>query len=787
MNGHLIRFWAVCIALWLTVSLASAQIIIIEPPDHHHPPNIIPPRPRPPEIVRQSQFEMRELSVDAAVRDQVAQVRITQVLYNPNSSQIEASYIFPVPADSTIQDFVLMVDGKEMPGKIHTREEARQIYESIVRRQRDPALLEYIGQGLVQTSVFPIPPNSERKLTMKYTQVLKADSGAVDFSYPFGSEKMYSRRADRVSLNMRIESKTPIKTVYSPTHEVRIRRDGDHQADVGWERSSSDQKGDFKLIYTLASDPVGATILSWRPDSSDDGYVMLLASPSVEETQARAIDKTVILVLDRSGSMAGPKIDQARKALRFVLERLGPGDTFNILDYDDRVQSFRPELQRNDKETRRAALDYVEGIRPGGSTNINDALVQAVDQIKEPKRPSYIIFLTDGLPTAGESNEVAISENVKKANKNGARLFCFGVGFDVNTRLLDRLASQGGNSQFVKQDEDVEAPVSRLYTKLSSPVLAGLKLEVAGSDVNRSYPRDLPDMFRGEQIVWVGRYRASGSATVKLTGRIDGQDKKFEFKGDLAAAGQGVRNDFIERVWASRRIGFLIDQIDLHGKSTELVNELVDLSRRYGILTPYTSFLADENTPVASRSISMGSGGTMSRGDVYKIKDGPNSDRASRELSMLNETAGEAAVAQRSFKADMKMAGGRSGNVGALSAPPAATGWAYSGPAPASSLERGRPMTPRDEGLIGRDNAAETIRRIGPKTFYLRQGRWIDSEVTEADLNSPIALERFSDKYFEMVRSLRSGETRYLVFDQPLIVKLSGKVYKIEPEKDSTQ
>lgn len=784
MNGHPIRFWACCFALCIAASLASAQIIIIEPPDRHHPPNIVPPRPRPPEIIRPRQFEMRELSVAAAVRDQFAQVRITQVLFNPNPSQIEAQYIFPVPADSTIQDFVLMVDGKEMPGKIHTREEARQIYESIVRRQRDPALLEYIGQGLVQTSVFPIPPNSERKLTMKYTQVLKADSGAVDFSYPFGSEKMYSRRADRMSLNMRIESKVPIKTVYSPTHEVRIRRDGDLQADVSWERSSSDQKGDFKLIYTLASDPVGATILSWRPDSSDDGYVMLLASPSVEESQARALDKTVILVLDRSGSMAGSKIDQARKALRFVLERLGPDDTFNILDYDDRVQSFRPELQRNDKETRRVALEYVEGIRPGGSTNINDALVQAVDQIKDPKRPSYIIFLTDGLPTAGESNEVAISENVKKANRNGARLFCFGVGLDVNTRLLDRLAGQGGTSQFVKQDEDVEAPVSRLYTKVSSPVLAGLKLDVTGSDVNRSYPRDLPDMFRGEQIVWVGRYRASGPATVKLTGRIDGKDRQFEFKGDLAAAGQVVRNDFIERVWASRRIGFLIDQIDLHGKSSELVGELVDLSKRYGILTPYTSFLADENAVYDATN------GARSSGDVFRLKDGRGAmmERASRELSSLSVTEGADAVAQRGFKAELKAAGARSGNVGALSAPSAAMGQAYSGPATtASSLERKRLNASHDEYRAGKDNAAETIRRIGPKTFYLRQGRWIDSEVTEAELNSPIALERFSDKYFEMVRALRPGETRYLVFDQPLIVKLSGMVYRIDPEKDSTQ
>ncbi|MCE5229260.1 VWA domain-containing protein [bacterium] len=765
MNVRMFRPWASMIAMFLLASLAAAQIIILPPPPH--PPR--PPRPMPPEFRPMREFEMRELSVDSIVRDQVAQVRVTQVLYNPNPVQIEAQYLFPVPADSTIQDFVLMVDGREMPGKIHTREEARRIYESIVRRQKDPALLEYIGQGVVQTSVFPIPPNSERKLTMKYTQVLKAESGAVDFTYPFGTEKIANRRAERMAMHMRIESKDPIKNIYSPTHDVRIRRDGDRTAEVSWERSSSESRGDFKLIYTLAGDPVGATLLSWRPDAKDDGYFMLLASPSVEARQAKAIDKSVILVLDRSGSMSGTKIEQAQKALRFVLERLGPGDTFNILAYDDVVESFRPELQRNDQATRRAALDYVDNIRSGGSTNINGALTQAVEMIKDTKRPGYVIFLTDGLPTAGETNEMPIFENVRKANKAGARLFCFGVGNDVNTRLLDRLASQGGSSQFVAQSEDVEAPVSRLYTKLSSPVLAGLKIELAGSDVNRSYPRDLPDLFRGEQFVWVGRYRTSGPATIKLTGSTEGKESTFNFKGDLAAAGEGSRNDFIERVWAGRRIGFLIDQIDLHGKSQELVSELVDLSRRYGILTPYTSFLADE----FAVAVYDPTNGTTSSGDVYRLKDGMMADRAGRELRQLSITEGEDAVAQRSFKGAMSSVGSGAGGSATFYAPP---------PAAAPSMARAMPVLAKKI-----EKANETIRQIGPKTFYLRGDRWIDSEVTEAEMNAATVIERFSDKYFEMVGKLRPGEARYLNFDKTLVVKLSGKVYRIDPEKQTQE
>lgn len=733
-KGNRMLVWV--LGIWLSVAMAAAQIIIIPPPPH--PPMPIPP-PRPP-IERPRPFEMREMSVDAQVRNQVAEVRVTQVVYNPNNIQIEAQYLFPVPADGTIQDFVLMVDGKEMPGKIHTREEARRIYEEIVRRQRDPALLEYMGQGVVQTSVFPIPPRAERKLTLRFTQVLRADSGAVDFTYPLGTEKIGARPIERMTMRVGIESAEPIKSIYSPTHEVRIRRDGDLEAEVSWEKTSNDKPGDFKLIYTLAKDPIGASLISWRPEGSDDGFFMLLASPSVEDKSAKALDKTVILVLDRSGSMSGSKIEQARKALKFVLERLGPGDTFNVVVYDDRVESFRPELQRNDDASRRAALDYVDGIRPGGSTNINDALARSLAMATDPKRPSYIIFLTDGLPTAGEQNEMKISENAQGANKAGARLFCFGVGNDVNTRLLDRLARQGGASQFVAPSEDVEAPVARLYTKLSSPVLAGLKIELAGTDVNRAYPRDLPDLFRGEQLVWVGRYRKSGPVTIKLSGKLSGDGKSFEFKGDLAEPGQGRGNDFIERVWAGRRIGFLIDQIDLNGKKDELVNELVELSKKYGILTPYTSFLAEENVPIV---VGGGAGGR----DL--------ADQASMQLESLGEVQGERAVAQRRLK----------GAFSADKVAPAAA--ALSAPMRQAMPEVARQM----------EKAADTIRQVGPKTFYLRDGRWIDSELTEADVKSATEIEKFGDKYFELVGAMKSGETRYLAFEEPVVVKLAGKAY----------
>src|SRR4051794_14907765 len=409
-------------------------------------------------------FEVREVTVDARIRDQVAEVQVSQTFHNPGSFQIEAEYLFPLPEDGAIQSFVLLVDGKELPGHLMKKEDARRIYEEIVRTKRDPALLEYMGRGLIRTSVFPIPPGAERKVTLRTTQVCRRNRDVVEFLYPFGTQKFTARPIRKLALSARIESKDPIKALYSPSHDAAIRREGDHEATVTLEQRDVVPTADFRLVYTLADGTLGASVLSYRPSASDDGYFLLLASPQVKPPDAKPQPKTVVFVLDRSGSMSGKKIEQARNALKFVLENLRDDDLFNIVVYDDRVGTYKPELQRYSKDARAAAIRYVENIQPGGSTNIDGAVREALKQIQDDSRPNYVLFLTDGLPTAGETGETAIAAHAREANHRHARLFAFGVGFDVNARLLDRLSGgNGGTSASVKSDEDIEAHVARFY------------------------------------------------------------------------------------------------------------------------------------------------------------------------------------------------------------------------------------------------------------------------------------------------------------------------------------
>ena len=679
-------------------------------------------------------YEIREVSIDARVRDQIAEVQVAQTFFNPGSVQIESEFLFPLPEDGAVQNFVLLVDGRELPGRLLNKDEARRIYEEIVRTKRDPALLEYMGRGLYRTSVFPIPPGALRKVTMRYTQLCRRDRDVIEFSYPLGTQKFTAKPVQRLTVNILLQSKNAIKSVYCPSDDARIDRVGDHEARISMERRDIVPSNDFRLVYSLSDGALGASVISYRPSSGDDGYFLLLASPEVKAADARPQPKTVIFVLDRSGSMAGKKIEQARKALKSVLNNLRDDDLFNIIVYDDRVESFKPELERYRSHSREEAERFVDNIREGGSTDIDSALKTALGMVRDDSRPSYVLFLTDGLPTSGETQELKIADNCRHANSRRARLFCFGVGFDVNARLLDRLSGgNSGTSEYVKPDEDIEAHVGRFYAKMTSPVLADLRVELAGIDVNRTYPGDLPDLFEGGQIVWVGRYRQSGRITLRITGKVGGERRSFEFPAELEDSDRGSAHEFVERIWATRRVGYLIDQIDLSGQNRELIDELVSLSTRYGILTPYTAFLADERVPLHAAM--------------------QNARQAGENLSALRSVSGGYAVAQREAKQYY------------MRAEKAAA------PAPVLSMDQ------RGEA----QQSQAKLRQVGSKTFYFKENRWIDSTVMPEEDAKAKLIRQFSDDFFNLARSQSAELNQYLTFTEPVTIKLAGTVYRIDP------
>src|SRR5215211_8516333 len=608
MNKKLV----VAIGLFLLGGISQSRgdgFIVVERPIYV-PPSHFPFAP----------LEVTSHHVNVAIDGQVAITSIDQEFYNPNDQRLEGFYMFPVPKGAHIDKFSMEIGGKSVDAELLPADKARGIYEDIVRKMRDPALLEYAGRDLFKVRIFPIESRSHKPIKISYTELLRSDAGTVTYLYPLSTEKFSARPIKNLSVNIELKSAEPLASIYSPSHKVEIKRDGGNRAVVGYERKDEKPDTDFQLVYSSDTRDVGLKLITYKPDS-DDGYFLLLAAPTVSnETKPAA--KDVVFVVDTSGSMAGAKLQQAQKALRFCVENLNAADRFEIVRFSTEAEPLFRELVPADSDHRKRANAFIDDFKPIGGTAIADALQSAL-KVRPDKsdRPFVVIFLTDGLPTVGTRNRDEIVANIKKAS--GVRVFSFGIGSDVNTQLLDQIAEgTRAFSQYVLANEDLELKVSNFYTRIKEPALTNLKLDLGGSvRTAKMYPADLPDLFKGDQLVVAGRYSGAGDVEAKLTGNVGGREQSFTYK--LHFDDRKTTDDYVPRLWATRRVGFLLDEIRIRGETSELRDETTELARKYGIVTPYTAYLIVEDedrrrVPMADRSMQSMSADAATRDEVAK-------------------------------------------------------------------------------------------------------------------------------------------------------------------------
>jgi len=557
---------------------------------------MIPERPDAPN------FAVKYHRVEVKIEGQVATTSIDQVFENRSNREQEAVYIFPLPHGASVREFTLYDEGHPLHAELIDRDKAREIYESIVRKRRDPALLEYIGRDTYRVRVFPIPAHGTKRVEMQYTELLKYDSGIVTYVYPLSTEKFSSEPIEEVRVSVEIESTAPIRTVYSPTHDMKVDKPDAHTAFATLEKHGPKPNLDLVLHYTVSEDDVGTNVLAHK-EPGEDGFFVLMAAPSPDIAKKRPQPKDVVFVLDRSGSMSGEKIEQAKKALLFFLNSLNEQDRFRIITFSNTVRAhgLGSKLVPASRDTVREAREMVEEITASGGTDIHSALESALDMDFAGKGASHIVLLTDGLPTVGETDISAIVKHVGEWNGDGrsrrARLFVFGAGYDVNTHFLEKLAQgNGGVTEYVRPNEDLEVKMSRFFAKVAQPVLTGINLEVAQVETYDIFPAEMPDLFSGSQLLVFGRYRTARPvvAKVSLTGYASPERREFGVSATFPTSQK--EHAYIAPLWASRKIGYLLDQIMLHGEQKELVDEVIALSTRYGILTEYTAFLAEEGS-----------------------------------------------------------------------------------------------------------------------------------------------------------------------------------------------
>jgi Ca-activated chloride channel family protein len=564
------------------------QGAIVPPPDRWHP-NF------PVERVRS---DVR-ITVDAERR--VAFVEVEEIFRNRGHAMMEGVYLYPIAPEAVFTNFSLFMGEEELRGEVMNADQARRIYEEIVRRKKDPALIELVGHGLLRARVFPIDPGATRRVILRYTQVLGKGGDLMRLRYP----RVVTMSPDRppvevtpqhrgtqssppFTLTIRVNGASRFAAPYSPTHAIEVRERGRDELEIV--HSGGGTARDFELFLPLRETLVGASLVAHAP-GGEDGYFMLLISPPAAGAEEE-IPRDVTLVLDISGSMSGGKIEQAREALDQVLAGLRPADRFRLITFNSVARSFRSDWSRADSETLREARDYLAGIRAEGSTNVMDALSEALAPQAERGRLSLIVFLTDGKPTVGETEPERIADTAEQL-RDGERVFAFGVGYDVNTYLLDRMAEGGrGTVTYVQPGQNVEEAVSSLTRKIAFPALADLRIVDAPAELEDFYPNPLPDLFYGEELILFGRYRGDGGGDLVLEGSRGGRTQRFTYEVQLPR--REPDNDFIPRLWAARKAGALTAQVRLHGADPEVVEEIRQLGLRYGIITEYTSYLVEE-------------------------------------------------------------------------------------------------------------------------------------------------------------------------------------------------
>ena len=712
--------------------------------------------------------------VDVHVTERGATTHVDMTFQNPTDRQLEATFLFPLPTGASVAELALWMNGTRTVGKVLERGEARQIYESIVRRARDPGLIEYVDSELVEIRVFPIPPRGRQRIELKYSHLVDYTGGLYRYSYPMKTDQQATSTLEDFTLTVNVKSKAPIKNLYSPTHKMASIVKGT-TGTASMEKHGFSLADDLMLYWTVDDADVGLSVLSYR-EGDDPGYFMLLASPRDDFRDKEIIGKRVAFVVDTSGSMEGEKMEATKKALDLCLQKLGEDDLFSITSFGGYAEPWKPKMVSASSSNVAEARAWVKKIEPLGGTNIGEALEVAFSTASgSEKAPLMMVFMTDGRPTVGDTDVAVLVKKAETARAaKAARLFVLGVGDDLNTILLDNMSAQtGGSALYVKGNAGLADEVAAFYDRISHPVLADLQLAIEGVTTFGTSPRNLGDLFKGQQLVVLGRYRAPGKAKVTLTGTAPRGQRAFT--SDVEFAASTTEHAFIPRLWAQRQVGVLLEQIRNKGEQAGLVAEVTQLATRFGIVTPYTSYLVvEEGTvtprvdgprPPPPRQIPLMRGGiddeSKSAGDSWGM-DSPADEAApgtgvgpgARSSPSVSSTRKDVLEQAKKARESLKTDGGAMGVAAAREI----------GSLKGSSTSSSRALT--------------TVARALGRTFKFVAGFFVDEKSSERD--QILSIKPFSDSYFLVLKLRPDLKAALALSEQVKVSVAAGKTLVVD-------
>jgi Ca-activated chloride channel family protein len=547
---------------------------------------------------------IKTVDATAQIDGQVAVTHVDQVFLNEMNQTVETVWIFPLPEGAVVTELYFWFNGKRYKADIREAKEARQAYEDQIRRRIDPALLEYLGDNLFRLSIAPVNPNSEVRTEITYVELLPYEFGTIGYTFGMDAVGLSPKPLNRVSVALTAQTQSPFKYFRSPSHgastaiQITKVNEKKYTAVFGDENFMPDK--DLTIQYETLRSGVDVNVLRYTPTAADsigtDSFYAAWITPPDSIAPDQVIPRKIVFVADVSSSMEGLRIGQLKEALNAFLDNLNADDHFNIVTFGTTLVPYQSDLIAATPPAIAAAKMFVTDIGALGLTDIDGAMRQALGQSFSADCANMVVFITDGYPTWGETFVPKILTNVKDENTKSVRIFPFGVGKDVSKPLLVQMATEnGGYPTFIQAADSIPIVVKNHLTRISKPVLADLDIQINGLVTSDKFPRPLPDLFWGSQVMQLGLYQNSGTFPVVLNGTVRGETRQFTSTADFGSAAGGHR--FVPRLWARAKIDYLLNQIAMYGELPELKNQVIELSLKFQILTPYTSFYSNPNNP----------------------------------------------------------------------------------------------------------------------------------------------------------------------------------------------
>ncbi len=539
------------------------------------------------------------------IQDQIASTHIDQVFFNHSTARVEATYIFPLPEGAVITELIYWFNGKQYKASLRESKAAQQAYNDKIRQYLDPALLQELGDNVFKLNIAPIDPQSEVRFEITYSELLPYEFGMVGYRFPLRTTGLSPEPLQRVSVKVDATSSSDFTVFESPSHgntaenQIVRKTARRYEATYGDELFLPEQ--DYLLRFATARGDISMNILTYTPAPEDsmgaDSFSAMWITPP-DSTGLTTLPRNIVIATDISSSMEGERLQQLKDAMHVFLDGMTENDKFNIIPFSTNVVSFRSDLVQATPATVKDARLFVDKLGAAGLTNIDAVVQYGLGMSYDADATKIFILVTDGYPTWGEMNEQAIVKRAHDNNISNVKVFTFGIGDEVSKSLMTSLAlDNGGYPSFVSEFDSIPSLVRNFFTRVSRPVLSNVSIDYGGLHIYDIYPAQLPDLFWGSQVLQFGRYRNGGIFPVELGGHFVADTFSLVQQVNFGSEHGGVRA--VARLWARQKIDFLLHEIAIYGEKKELVDAVIDLSLRYGVLTPYTAFYSDPTDPTS--------------------------------------------------------------------------------------------------------------------------------------------------------------------------------------------